>query len=135
MTFPQPGIGDLIILSGTLRVVVLFMAAIAFHDVVRNGLIVCRVTWGARVVFYIALLSVAASATASLFRIAGQSWAPTYRESAHCAVSLSIIALCVVVIRAKAVAGSRYSCETGLRVAFTESGPSRDVSRDSVVRA
>lgn len=135
MTFSGPTVSDLIVLSGTLRVVVLFMAAIAFHDVVRNGLIVRRVTWGARIVFYIAVLSIAASATAALFRIAGQSWAPAYRESAHCAVSLSLIGLCYVVIRAKTLAGTRFSCDTGFRVAFTETGPTRDVNRDSVIRA
>lgn len=133
MTFLHPTIGDVIILSGVLRVAVLFVAAIAFHDVVRNGLIVRRVAWAARVAFYAVLLSVAASATASLFRIAGQSWAPLYRESAHCAVSVSLIALCLVVIRAKSVAGTRYSCDTGLPVSFTETGPTRDISRDSFV--
>lgn len=135
MTSLSPAVADLIILSGTLRVVLLFMAALAVHDVVRNGLYVRRVPWTARAVFYALAVSIAASTAASMFRIAGHPWSPVFRELTHCSVSMSLIAVCFLILAARTVAGQRYSPDTGLRMAHTATGPTRDVRNDSVGRA
>lgn len=135
MTSFTPYVGDLIVLSGTLRVVLAIMFFIAAHDVTRNGLYVRRVPMAARLVFYAVGVSIAASASASMFRIAGQPWSPVFRELAHCSVSLSFIAVCFLVLAARTVAGQRYSPATGCPIAFTESGPTRDVRKDLVRRA
>lgn len=117
----------LVFVSGSLRVAVVFFAAIAVHDVIRNGLHVRRVPWSARAVLYLCMMAFVTSAAASLFRLAGESWAPDFREMAHSAVSLGMITVCLLVIRAPSCVGDRYSCSTGHKLAFTESGPGRKV--------
>lgn len=131
MTSYTPSVNDLIILSGTLRVVLLFMVALAVHDIVRNGLYVTRVSIWARVTFYALAVSIAASVAASLFRISGYPWSPAYRELSHSAVSLSLIAVCVMVLASRTMAGHCYSPTTGNRMAHTMTGPLRDRTRSA----
>ena len=119
-------LANLIVLSGTLRVAAMITTALAIHDLVRNGLHVRKVRWSARVVLMGVILVIGLSAAASLFRLAGESWAPAMREITHSAVSLAMIAVGCMVMKAKNVVGDLYSCETGRLHAFTKSGPGRN---------
>lgn len=121
-----------IIVSGTMRVAAFFVSVIAVHDVIRNGLHVQRVPWIARLVFYFAVCSLGLSAMASAYRLAGESWAPVFRELAHSTVSLGIIGVSIMVMRAPTCAGERFSGRTGKKQEFTETGPMRDRRLDVV---
>lgn len=90
----------LIGLSGVARVFALCMGIIAVHDVIRFGLHVKSVSWPARLIMLVWLLSLGATASASFFRMSGESWALVYRELAHTSYSLGTAAICALAIKA-----------------------------------
>ncbi len=90
----------LIAMSGTARIFALCMGLLAIHDTIRFGLHIRSVPWRARLVMLVWILSLGATASASFFRMSGESWALVYREMAHTSFSLSTAALCYLVLKA-----------------------------------
>ncbi len=120
----------LVFVSGTLRVVCLFAAAMAIHDVIRNGLHIRKVPWRARAILYFALCGFSASAMASIFRLAGESWAPMFREITHATVSLGVIGVSFLVLYARSCAGEWLNATSGVWEPTTVSGPGRERQKD-----
>lgn len=117
--------GSLVFVSGTLRIVAVLSAAIAMHDLVRNGLHVRKVAGSAKLLLYVVLVLLLMSASAAAFRLYGMAWAPVFREVSHAGVSVGIIVVSYLVLRARSCAGVWINCTTGSVQHETETGPGR----------
>lgn len=88
----------LIIVGSMCRVTAFFMGAMALNHAITHGLNADRIPWPVRLVLYFCGVALALSAMASMFRVAGLSWAPVYREMTHIGVSLSVVSVSVLVM-------------------------------------